>query len=88
MKALVEHGSVGHYSVYTAEVVGIVLCTSRAGSSPSSPGVPRARVRSSPLESLGGSRVLAGAVAAWALFYSISEYARIANIPYWLRNIP
>ena len=28
--------------------------------------MPRARVRSSPLESLGGARVLAGAVAAWA----------------------
>ena len=33
----------------------VVLCTSRAGSIPSSP-----------LESLGDSRVLAGAVAAWA----------------------
>ena len=43
-----------------------MLSTSRAGSSPSSLGVPRARVRSSPLESLGGSRVLAGAHAAWA----------------------
>ena len=51
---------------------GIVLCTSRAGSSPSSPGVPRVRVRSSPLETLGGSRVLAGAVAAWAPLWAPS----------------
>ena len=43
-----------------------MLSTSRTGSSPSSVGVPRARVRSGPLESLGGSRVLAGAHAACA----------------------
>ena len=48
------------------EPSGLEPGSSRAGSSPSSPGAPRARVRSSPLESLGGSRVLA-ARGSWRL---------------------
>ena len=40
----------------------VVLCTSRAGSSPSSPGVPRARVRSSP--GLDSARVRSSLLAA------------------------